>query len=114
MFGEKRVRIAAGLMLGVLSLLGGAQAVAATAVEIQYACDGSQRLTVRQANEAADVRFIDRTYRLNRKSSNLGERYSSANAALAIDGSFAVFVAGDRLQLGKCVEVSRSRLADRN
>jgi hypothetical protein len=42
----------------------------------------------------------------------LGERYSSANAALVIDGSFAVFVAGDRLQLGKCVEASSSSFAD--
>ena len=114
MFWEKRVRIAAGLMLGVLSLLGGAQAVAASTVEIHYACDGNQRLSVRQAKDAADVRFIDRTYRLSRKPSNLGERYSSANAALVIDGSFAVFVAEDRLQLGKCMEASRSRLAASN
>lgn len=108
MFGDKRVRVAAALMLGVLSLLGGGQPIAAATVDIQYTCDGNQRLSVRQARDLAEVKFVDRTYRLVRKSTRLGERYGSANAALAIDGSYAVFVAGDRLQLGKCIEASRS------
>jgi hypothetical protein len=34
----------------------------------------------------------------------LGEKYGSPTAALIIDGSSAVFVADDRLQLGACVK----------
>lgn len=109
MFWDKRVRIAFGAMLGVLSLLSRAQPVAANAAEIQYVCEGNERLSVRQGRDFAHVRFIDRTYRLSRNPSTLGKRYGSAEAALAIDGTFAVFVAGDRLQPGRCVEAGRSK-----
>jgi hypothetical protein len=56
--------------------------------------------------DSASVEFIDRTYRLQRKASDLGVQYIAPKAALIIDGPEAVFVADDRLQLGRCVESS--------
>ena len=50
------------------------------------------------------LQFIDRNYRLRRKSSSLGEKYISKSAALIMDGKSAVFVAEDRLQLGRCID----------
>lgn len=95
--------MAAALLLGALSLLGSAQAHAAAA-DIQYACDGGQRLIVHPYAGGASVEFIDRTYELMSKRSSFAERYVSATAALMIDGPSAVFAAEDRLQLGQCVE----------
>jgi membrane-bound inhibitor of C-type lysozyme len=84
-------------------LLGAAQAHAAPLTE-RYACDARQSLVVVRSPASATVRFIDRTYELQRKRSSLGEKYGSPTAALIIDGSSAVFVADDRLQLGACVK----------
>ena len=57
-----------------------------------------------RTDETAVVRFVDRTYELRRKRSSIGVKYTSARAALIIDGPSAVFVAEDRLQLGTCLE----------
>ena len=103
-----RVRIAAGLMLGVLSLLGAAQAHAAT---VRYACDARQNLTVERDGDAANVRFLRRTYKLERKASSIGLKYVAATAALIIDGRSAVFVAEDRLQFPACTEVATAAVA---
>lgn len=106
---DVRIKIAGGLLLGVLSLPVTSEAArAAPATEILYACDDGQRLVVRQAGDLAFVQFIDRSYQLRRKHSDIGEKYESQNAALIIDGRTAVFVAADRLQLGQCVEASRT------
>lgn len=109
---DNRFRIAAGMLIGVVSVLGGAQAAhAAPATEIRYECDAGQRLVVRQAGDRAFVQFIDRSYELRRRHSSIGEKYESANEALIIDGQAAVFVAADRLQLGQCLEASRTASA---
>lgn len=109
---DRRLTIAAGMLIGVVSLLSAAQAAhAAPAAEIRYACDSGQRLVVRQAGDRAFVQFIDRSYELRRSRSSIGEKYESANEALIIDGRAAVFVAADRLQLGQCVEASRTASA---
>lgn len=106
---DTRIKIAAGLLFAILSLLGTAQAAHATAAtEIRYACDDGQRLVVRQSGDLAFVQFIDRSYELRRRHSDIGEKYESANEALIIDGRAAVFVAADRLQLGQCLEASRT------
>lgn len=106
---DTRIRLAAGLLIGVLSLLGGAHSAnAAPATEIRYACDGGQNLIVSRSGNLASVRFIDRSYALQQRRSSIGEKYSSPTATLIIDGRAAVFVAKDRLQLGQCLEASRT------
>lgn len=103
-----RAKIAAGLLVIVVSLLGtGRAAHAAPATEIRYACDEGQRLVVRQSANLASVQFIDRSYELREARSSIGRKYLSPTAALIIDGPSAVFVAEDRLQLGQCLEASR-------
>lgn len=107
-----RIGINAGLLIGIASLFGGAQAARAVPVtETLYACDGGQRLIVRRSGASASVQFVDRTYELKRKPSSNFEKYGSAGAALVIDGESAVFVATDRLQLGQCIEASRTASA---
>lgn len=110
---EMRVKIAVGLLVGVVSLLGSAHAIAAPVggTETHYLCDAHQHLVVRRTAQAASVEFIDRTYQLQRKASDLGVQYIAPKAALIIDGPEAVFVADDRLQLGRCVESGSLALA---
>lgn len=104
----RRIKIAAGLLIGIASLLGSANAArAASVTETHYACDGGQRLIVRRSGTSASVQFVDRTYELKRRHSNNFEKYAAPGAALIIDGDSAVFVATDRLQLGQCIEASR-------
>jgi len=98
---EMRVKLAVGLLVGVSS----AHASAATPTKTtHYLCDSRQHLVVRRTADNASVEFIDRTYQLQRKASHLGVQYIAPKAALIIDGPEAVFVADDRLQLGRCVE----------
>lgn len=106
---DMRVRLAVGLLAGVASLLASAHAIAATPAPpraIRYLCDSHQHLVVRRTADSASVEFIDRTYQLQRKASDLGVQYIAPKAALIIDGPEAVFVADDRLQLGRCVEAN--------
>ena len=106
---DTRIRIGATLLLGILSVLGIAKAAnAAPATVIRYACDDGQRLIVRRSGDLAFVQFVDKSYELRRRHSDIGEKYESAKEALIIDGRAAVFVAADRLQLGQCLEVSRT------
>jgi hypothetical protein len=106
---EMRVKLAVGLFVGVASVLGSAHAIAATptpAKATHYLCDSHQHLVVWRTANSASVEFIDRTYQLQRKASDLGVQYIAPKAALIIDGPEAVFVADDRLQLGRCVEAN--------
>ena len=104
MIKDLRIRVAAGLLVGVLSVLGITQAHAAALTQTRYACDARQSLTVERDASRARVNFVDRSYELHRKRSNIGVKYSSPAAALIIDGESAVFVAEDRLQLGSCTK----------
>jgi hypothetical protein len=104
-----KVKLAVGMLAGAVSLLGSAHAFAATprqASETHYLCDAHQHLVVRRTAQSASVEFIDRTYKLQRKASDLGVQYMAPKAALIIDGPEAVFVADDRLQLGRCVQAN--------
>ena len=106
---DMRVRIAAGILIVVVSMLATAQAhaqatAAPAATVTRYACDGRQNLVVERTAATARVSFIDRTYDLKRKPSGIGIKYGSSDAALIIDGTSAIFVAPDRLQLGACTE----------
>jgi hypothetical protein len=92
-------------MLAVFSLPAGGQVHAAT-MDTHYVCDEHQKLVVHRHVRGATVEFIDRTYELVPRPSSIGEKYVSPTAALIIDGTSAVFVAEDRLQLGACVEAS--------
>lgn len=106
---DARTKIAAIVLVGVLSTLATAQAAqAARAVDIRYACDEGQRLLVRQSAKVASVQFADRSYELRQARSSIGRKYLSPIAALLIDGPSAVFVAQDRLQLGRCLEAGRT------
>jgi hypothetical protein len=100
-----KIKVAGGLLFGVLSVLGAGHA-AASPVKQRYACDGRQNLVIWRSADVATVQFIDRTYVLQRRSSSIGEKYIAPTSALIIDGPSAVFVADDRLQLGRCVETS--------
>lgn len=106
MINDLRLKIAAGLMIAVVSVLGEAQAQSAPTHVVRYACDGRQTLVVERDQATAHVRFVDRTYELKRKKSGIGVKYVSPTTALIIDGPTAVFVAEDRLQLGACSEAS--------
>ena len=101
---KARLKVATALLITVLSTLavGHAAMAAAAASEVRYACEPTQNLVVRRSGEMATVQFTDRTYALHRKASSLGVKFVSEDAALIIDGNSAVFVAGDRLQLGRC------------
>lgn len=106
---DTRIRVATAVLAACLSILGGAHAASAAAVphaETRYACDFRQQLVVTRTADGARVNFIDRAYELSRARSSIGEKFLSATAALIIDGSSAVFVTEDRLQLGACVEAT--------
>jgi len=103
---HSKLKVAAALLVAVFSTLGVGHAAAATPADsrVRYACQPAQNLFVSRSADTATVQFVDRTYKLRRKASSIGEKYISNNAALIIDGRSAVFVAEDRLQLGACVE----------
>lgn len=94
------------MLIGVVSMLGSAEAHAAGSTATRYACGERQKLLVQRDERVARVIFLDRTYDLRRRQSGIGEKYLSRNAALIIDGPSAVFIAGDRLQLGTCLEIA--------
>ena len=104
MMKDMRIRIAGGLLLTVVSVLGTAQVHAAAPTPMRYACEARQNLVVQRDGHIARVSFTDRSYELRRKPSDIGVKYESPTAALIIDGPSAVFVAEDRLQLGACTE----------
>lgn len=108
MIKDTRLRIATGLLAGVLSVIGTAQAQAhpAPAAATGYVCDGGQDLLVLRSSRAATVRLGDGSYHLARRRSGIGVRYGSARAALIVDGDTAVFVAEDRPTLRGCVETA--------
>jgi YD repeat-containing protein len=105
---------AAALFIAAASAVGIAStaSAASSGTETRYQCDAAQHLVVRRTAQTASVEFIDRTYTLTRKASGIGEKYLAPKAALIIDGPEAVFVADDRLQLGRCIEAKRIALAD--
>jgi membrane-bound inhibitor of C-type lysozyme len=102
---DLRQKVAAALLSGVLSVFGGAQAHAAPSTTVRYQCGARQSLVIERDKGVARVRFVDRTYELKRRASSIGVKYLSPTAALIIDGTSAVFVADDRLQLGACTQV---------
>jgi len=105
---KMRLNIAVLIVAAAATLLGPVESAAAApaAKATHYLCDSHQHLVVRRTADSASVEFIDRTYQLQRKASDLGIQYIAPKAALIIDGPEAVFVADDRLQLGRCLEAS--------
>ena len=110
---DSRIALAAIALAAAALTAGAAQAasVRAPATETRYQCDAAQHLVVRRTADKASVEFIDRTYTLQRKASDLGVKYLAPKAALIIDGREAVFVADDRLQLGRCIQASQTASA---
>jgi hypothetical protein len=100
------IRVAAGLMLAMLSFPGIIQAQAATSIEVRYACTDAQGFIVTRTADKALVQFDGKTYELQRRPSSIGMKYISASAALIVDGPSAVFVADDRFQLGTCLQTT--------
>jgi hypothetical protein len=95
----------AALIASTLAGFGAAQAHPAPNT-IRYACATRQELTVQRDGSSARVGLAGRNYDLQRRRSSLGDEYISSNAALIIDGSSAIFVADDRLDLGTCVKAT--------
>lgn len=71
---------------------------------VNYTCDAGGSLAVRRNAAFASVSVGGKAYDLQRKRSSVGEKYLSADAALIIDGTSAIFVADRNLDLGTCTE----------
>ncbi|QIK95471.1 hypothetical protein G7076_02290 [Sphingomonas sp. HDW15A] len=98
-----RLWIAAGLLIAVLSVLSGVQVLAAEgAPGVRYICKSEQGIVVTRTGDKASVRSADRTYELRRRPSSIGVKYGSANAALIVDGTDAVFVVEEPLYVQTC------------
>jgi len=79
---------------------------------VQCSCGDGAWLTVQTNANSARVSIDGRNYDLQRGRSSIGHKYLSADAALIIDGHSAVFVAGQYLDLGACVEAVPVALGD--
>ena len=90
-----------GFLLGPLAL---DQARAASSIET-YSCSGGRDLRIRRSTLGAHVSLEGKSYELRRHRSSIGEKYLSSKEALIIDGSSAVFVTNNHLDLGTCEEV---------
>lgn len=107
---DMRLKVAGALMAVVLSTLGGGTATATppqTSSQVRYVCAPVQNFVVERSAGRAIVQFTNRSYDLKRKRSSIGKKYASETATLIVDGTSAIFVAEDRLQLGTCVEALR-------
>lgn len=104
--------ISSGLLL---TLATACQTVAPARTEtagLRFQCERGSAFSVENRGTTAMVRFDDGSYRLHRNPSSLGERFTSPEATLIIDGDFAAFVAKDRLDLQGCMStesVARAR-----
>lgn len=106
------IKVGCSLLVGVAAMLGATDvAYASPIVETRYDCGGALTLVVREAGETASVQLTDQIYELRRKHSSIGRKFISPTAALIIDGQSAVFVAADWLNLGQCLELSRTASA---
>lgn len=99
-----KITYAAALLIIGVAVPAAADAGAAPAHTVRYACEPRQDFVVESDRRGALVRFEDRSYQLKRKASDIGIKYVSPTATLIIDGPSAIFVADDRLQLGACNE----------
>jgi hypothetical protein len=94
----------------------GATATQATSIagdETHFVCEQGGSFTVSRSGTTALVRFGDGGYRLERRRSSIGERFSSLGATLIIDGDFAAFVAEDRLDVSGCTSTATIAKAPR-
>jgi membrane-bound inhibitor of C-type lysozyme len=69
---------------------------------VEFACQSSSTLKVRLTPSLAQVSIDGRQYSLQRRPSSLGARYSSRQATLIVDGSFASFVAAGGRSGSRC------------
>ena len=87
----------------VLALVGCSSPTSARGGRIAtYECAGGKAFTVRRDAKVAMVEYDDQSYRLDRRTSSMGVKYSSDEASLIIDGDLAVFVAETVLDLKLC------------
>ena len=73
-----------------------------TAREYRFSCRGGEQVLVSESRKEAAVRVGNSTYRLSHRASSFGKKFDSPDATLIIDGSFAAFVAKDRVNLREC------------
>jgi hypothetical protein len=108
------VRLSRTLLLVCASLTVGCSAhvpngIPSTAVSNtpvrHFVCDEGTAFRVVAVGGSANVQIGDTGYPLTKKPFSLGERYSSPEASLIIDGHEAVFVAEDGPYLTRCSEV---------
>lgn len=76
---------------------------------IRFDCDRARVLTVTALRDIASVKFGPRIYQLKRKEFAMGDRFTSPEATLIIDGDFAVFVTRDSSRPEKCLTHSESQ-----
>ena len=67
-----------------------------------YLCTDATQLSVVRRSEIATVEHQGSAYRLTHKPFSLGERYTSADATLIVDGRSAVFVTQDAAYAQRC------------
>ena len=73
-----------------------------SAASFTCAADHSFQVTYRARGRVAAVRTPTKEYLLDRKPGNLGQRFSSSQATLIIDGDFAAFVAEEAGEYSQC------------
>lgn len=98
-------------IVAVAATTGCAQSFRHRIIVGSYMCDGAETFSVSHTADQAFVRFGDQTYRLKRRPSSIGERFTSVGATLILDGDFAAFTADDRLRLGGCRALHGHRFA---
>ena len=103
---NRRMQIAAGMMLTLAAAPSSASVPAARASAKRYICGTQQEVVIKRNRSRARVEFADGSYDLRRQRSEIGQKYLSPAAALIIDGHSAIFVAEDRLDLGTCSEAA--------
>jgi hypothetical protein len=94
--------VRAAVAAAALACAGSAQAGAAIGSEIRYVCARAESFSVERTGTTAVVRFPGRTYYLGANRSRLGQRFSSSDATLILDGPLAAFAADDRWDVRGC------------
>ena len=95
----------------VLLTLAGCTTPGRTEAASSYRCSGQRTLNVQYSRAGAVVTVNGgRSYDLARGGSGIGERFSSDDATLIIDGDLAAFAATDVLDLRGCKAWPRPQL----
>jgi hypothetical protein len=70
-----------------------------------YKCAEGRHIRVGRDASKAQVAYDNALYSLSRRPSSIGQKYTSAEATLIIDGDYAAFVSETIVDLDGCYEV---------